>query len=90
MSCSNCIQNDQRIDIDEQLKAKIFSRLVREYRRSLEHQKSQMIKDQKEREIEENMKQRFPALLNNSGWQQTLAKDLNQITDPLSQPVKYY
>jgi len=56
MSCSNCIQNDQRIDIDEQLKAKIFSRLVREYRRSLEHQKSQMIKDQKEREIEENMK----------------------------------
>ena len=49
-----------------------------------------MIKDQKEREIEENMKKRFPALLNSNGWQQTLANDLNQIADPLSQPVKYY
>jgi len=35
---SNSIQNEDSIDIDEKLKAKIFTRLVREYRRSLEHQ----------------------------------------------------
>ena len=49
-----------------------------------------MIKDQKEREIAENVKKRFPALLDNNGWQQNAANDLNHVADPMSQPAKYY
>jgi len=37
-NCSNSIQQEDSIEIDEKIKAKIFTRLVREYRRSLEHQ----------------------------------------------------
>jgi len=47
--------------IDEQLKAKILSRLVREYRRTVEHQKN-LVKEQREREMEEKLQGKFPEL----------------------------
>jgi hypothetical protein len=65
MNCSNSLQNEESFEIDEQLKAKIFTRLVREYRRSLEHQQRMMVQEQKEREIEVKMKNRFPELMQN-------------------------
>jgi hypothetical protein len=44
MDCSNCVNNEKISElIDEQIKAKILTRLVREYRRSIQFQQSQMI-----------------------------------------------
>lgn len=37
VNCSNSLQNEESFHIDEKLKAKIFTRLIREYRRSLEY-----------------------------------------------------
>ena len=51
-NCSNSIQNEDSLEIDEKIKAKIYTRLVREYRRSLENQQRQMLLDQRAREIE--------------------------------------
>ncbi|CDW79524.1 UNKNOWN [Stylonychia lemnae] len=49
-------------DIDEQIKAKFLTRLVREYRKNRERAKQQQLREQMEKEIEENIYKRFPSL----------------------------
>ena len=84
-NCSNIISNNQEFGIDEKIKAKMLSRLVREYRRSLEQKQRLMVAEQKEREIEFQMKQRFPNLMSNDkGAESGDQKRLNK------QQVKYY
>jgi hypothetical protein len=58
------------MEIDEKVKARIYSRLVREYRRTLEYQQQMMIAQQKDSKIEQSMRQRFPNLMNNNTPQQ--------------------
>jgi len=53
---------------------------VREYRRSLENQQRQMVLEQKQREIENNIKSRFPNLMKNKSKKGGINK----------QQVKYY
>lgn len=67
--CSNVLGTKNGIEIDEKIKARIYSRLVREYRRTLEFHQQLMIAEQKNREIENNMRQRFPNLMNNDNYQ---------------------
>ena len=51
-------------DIDEKIKAKFLTRLIVEYRRNRERAKQDMIREQIEKEIEENIYKRFPSLGN--------------------------
>eukprot|EP00347_Sterkiella_histriomuscorum_P013263 403365389 len=54
----------QTEDIDETIKAKFLTRLVREYRKNRERAKQGQLKEQMEKEIEENIYKRFPSLGN--------------------------
>ncbi len=49
-------------DVDEQVKAKYISRLVKEYRKNRERAKQEQLKEQMEKEIELNIQKRFPSL----------------------------
>ena len=61
--CSNAIQAEQSSIFDEQIKAKVLSRLVREYRRSLEQAKLQKQQEEREARIEAEISKKFPDLI---------------------------
>ena len=48
VNCSNSLQNEDSFTIDEKLKAKIFTRLIREYRRSLEYKQRLQVQEHQE------------------------------------------
>ena len=52
VNCSNSLQNEDSFTIDEKLKAKIFTRLIREYRRSLEYKQRLQVQEHQEQKIE--------------------------------------
>ena len=52
--------------IDGSLKAKLYARLIREYRRNLEHAKRQVKREQRHKDIEDYIQKRFPGLSPNN------------------------
>ena len=65
MNCSNMVSNQDMFEVEEKAKAKLLTRLVREYRRTIEHQQKAMVAEQNDRKIELKMKSRFPHLIAN-------------------------
>jgi hypothetical protein len=55
--------------IEGTVKAKLYARLIREYRRSLEHAKREAQREQRNREIEKYIEKRFPNLSPNQSMQ---------------------
>jgi hypothetical protein len=67
MRGSAAIREDE--NVDESLKARFLARLFREYRRNLENAKRLQKREQRHREIEENIQRRFPDLSPNQSMQ---------------------
>ena len=54
-------------DIDERVKTKFIARLIREFRKTKELEKQKYLRENMEKEIENNIYNRFPQLGANGG-----------------------
>ena len=76
------IANQDGDGIDEQIKAKLIPRFIREYRRNKEQAKLEQLKEHLQNEIQSNIQERFPLLSS----QKKLAKDytFDKSTEPFN------